>query len=290
MDSKNALGEYLRARRELVRPEDVGLVPGGRRRVPGLRREELALLSGISSDYYLRLEQGRDQCPSAQVVDALASALRLDADGAAYLHELARPRKRRAPRTPPERVPAGVAMLLGSLTMPAFVQGRYMDVLAANPIAQALSPNFRPGVNVLRALFLDPSDRELHQDWERATKAVVAGLRASAGPDAAGDPRLESLVGELSLRSERFRKLWARHDVERRAGGTSHMLHPLVGTLHLRREKLALNGVDGQLLVVYHAEPGSESAQALALLGSYAATTEAGDPGSPLYSSGAEGR
>jgi transcriptional regulator with XRE-family HTH domain len=271
VDGVNSLGDYLRARRELVRPEDVGLVPGGRRRVPGLRREELALLAGISSDYYLRLEQGRDHSPSAQVVDALARALQLDADASSYLHELARPRPRRAPRPRAERVPAGIAQLLDSLPIPAFVQGRYMDILASNAIARALSPSFTPGVNVLRALFLNPADRELHQDWERATNDVVASMRVGIGPEAAADPHLASLVGELSLRSERFRKLWARHDVKSRTGGTSHLLHPIVGTLHLRREKLSINGTDGQILLIYHAEPGSETAQALALLGSYSA-------------------
>jgi transcriptional regulator with XRE-family HTH domain len=271
VDGVNSLGEYLRARRELVRPEDVGLVPGARRRVPGLRREELALLAGISSDYYLRLEQGRDHSPSPQVVDSLARALQLDADASTYLHELARPRPRRAQRPRPERVPAGIAQLLDSLPMPAFVQGRYMDILASNAIARALSPSFTPGVNMLRALFLNPADRELHQDWERATAGVVASLRLGIGPEAADDPYLASLVGELSLRSERFRKLWARHDVKRRGGGTSHMLHPIVGTLHLRREKLGINGTDGQILLIYHAEPGSETAQALTLLGSYSA-------------------
>jgi transcriptional regulator with XRE-family HTH domain len=273
VDKTNALGAYLRARRDLVRPQDVGLIAGGRRRVPGLRREELAMLAGISSDYYLRLEQGRDQHPSAQILDALATALRLDAAATAHLHQLARPRARRSPRARAEGVLAGIAQLIDQFPMPAYVCGRYMDVLAANALARALSPNFTPGRNLLRQVFLDPGDRELHLDWERATAGVVGGLRAAAGADPA-DPRLAALVGELSIRSDRFRTLWARADVGHRRDGTSHMLHPKVGELHLRREKLHIPGADGQQLIIYHAQPGTDSAQALALLGSIAATEE----------------
>ncbi len=269
----NVLGDYLRARRDRVRPEDVGLVAGDRRRVPGLRREELALLAGISTDYYLRLEQGRDQHPSAQVLDALAEALRLDAEATAHLHRLARPERRRRPRPRVERVPAGIMQLLGELPLPALVTGRYLDVLAANPLAGALSPNFAAGRNVLRQLFLDPGDRELHQDWDRATASVVGGLRARAGADPA-DPRMVELVGELSLGSDRFRTLWARAEVGHRSDGTSHMRHPQVGELFLRREKLDIAGTDGMQLVIYHAEPGTESARSLALLGSLTATRE----------------
>ncbi|GAA4564235.1 helix-turn-helix domain-containing protein [Planotetraspora kaengkrachanensis] len=273
MDTTNALGAYLRARRDLVRPEDVGLIAGGRRRVPGLRREELAMLAGISSDYYLRLEQGRGRHPSAQILDALAGALRLDAAATAHLHQLARPRVRRSPRPRAERVPAGIAQLVDQFPMPAYVYGRYMDVLAANALARALSPNFRPGRNVLRQVFLDPGDRELYLDWERATAGVVGGLRAAAGADPE-DPRLAALVGELSIRSDRFRTLWARAEVGHRRDGTSHLMHPKVGELHLRHEKLVIPGADGLQLIIYHTEPGTESAQALALLGSIAATEE----------------
>jgi transcriptional regulator with XRE-family HTH domain len=264
------LGEYLRARRELVQPADLGLPGGGRRRVAGLRREELAMLAGISSDYYLRLEQGRDQNPSAQVLDAIANVLQLDADGVAYLHELGRPKTRKRSRSRADRVPEGTVLFLHALDMPAFVQSRFMDVLAANRLGEALSPNYRPGMNLLRAVFLDPSDRELHQDWERATEEAVAGLRSVAGSDT-DDPRLTELVGELSLRSDRFRQLWARHDVHTRSGGTSLLKHPQVGPLKLRHEKLAIAGTNGQLLVAYHADPGSESARSLALLGSLVA-------------------
>jgi transcriptional regulator with XRE-family HTH domain len=273
VERTRALGDYLRARRDLVQPDDVGLVAGDRRRVPGLRREELAMLAGISTDYYLRLEQGRDEHPSAQVLDALASALRLDAAGTAHLHELARPRARRRRRPRTERVPSGIAELIDQLPMPAFVTGRFLDVLAANGIARALSPSFTPGRNVVRQLFLDPGDRELHVDWEGATAGLVGGLRAAAGADP-DDPYVAALVGELSIQSDRFRTLWARADVGHRRAGASHMRHPQVGELHLRREKLDIAETDGQQLVLFHATPGTDSARALALLGSISATAE----------------
>jgi transcriptional regulator with XRE-family HTH domain len=272
MPSGNGIGEYLRARRELIRPEDVGLPGGGRRRVAGLRREELAMLAGISADYYLRLEQGRDQNPSAQVLDALARVLKLDADSVTYLHELAAVRPGPRPRRPGDRIPAGVRQLLDELPMPAFVQNKYLDVLAANAPARLLSPNYRPGVNLLRAVFLDPRSRTLHDDWERASTEAVAGLRAATATDP-DEPGLAELVGELCLRSEEFRTLWARHDVHRRVGGTSRINHPRAGMLHLRHEKLAVAGTDGLLMVVYHADPGSSSALALRSLEELAAAS-----------------
>ncbi|MDG4809365.1 helix-turn-helix transcriptional regulator [Micromonospora sp. WMMD1120] len=278
MTSTNALGEYLRSRRELVRPQDVGLPAGGRRRVAGLRREELAMLAGISADYYLRLEQGRGQRPSAQVLDALARVLQLDADSTAYLHELAAPKPRRRARRRTEQVPVGIAQMIDQMPLPAFVQNKYLDVLAANALGRALSPSYHPGTNLLRAVFLDPAERDLHQDWDRATADAVAGLRAVSATDVE-DPYLAALVGDLSLRSERFRRLWARHDVHKRVGGTSSIKHPEVGLMHLRHEKLAITGTDGQLLVIYHAEPHTAAAQALALLGSIAAS--AGPPATP---------
>lgn len=229
----------------------------------GLRREELALLAGISPDYYLRLEQGRDRKPSSQVLDAVGAVLGLDADATAYLRQLANA----APPTPArsvsrERVAPSIARLIDELPVPTFIQGRFMDVLAANEAARALSPQYTPGVNLLRAVLLDPRDRDLHQDWDRATEEAVSGLRSSAGADL-GNPRLNQLVSELSLSSDRFRTLWARQDVRTKVGGTSRMMHPVVGLLELRHEKFAVNGSDGQLMVMYHAEPGSPSQAAL---------------------------
>lgn len=273
MDGSNALGEFLRARRALVRPEDVGLPGGGLRRVPGLRREEVAMLAGISSDYYLRLEQGRDRNPSVQVLEAVARVLRLDADATAHLVQLAqeRPGSRERSVRRPQQVPGSLLQLIdGWPRNPAYVQNRYTDCLAANALATALTPNYRTGVNLLRAVFLDPAERELRRDWEDLTEEGVAALRSEAGADA-DDPRLRDLVGELSLRSERFRTLWARHEVRPRRGRVSHLTHPQVGELDLQSNKLSVDGTDGLTLVVFHAEPGSRSAELLDILGSLSA-------------------
>ncbi|KUN01119.1 XRE family transcriptional regulator [Streptomyces yokosukanensis] len=273
MDGSNALGEFLRARRALVRPEDVGLPGGGLRRVPGLRREEVAMLAGISSDYYLRLEQGRDRNPSVQVLEAIARVLKLDADATTHLVGLAQDRPapglRSGRRT--GQVPTSLLQLVDSWSRnPAYVQNRYTDCLAANALATALTSNYRPGVNILRAVFLDPAERELRRDWEDLTEEGVAVLRSEAGADA-DDPRLRDLVGELSLRSERFRTLWARHEVRPRRGRLSRLTHPQVGELDLQSNKLSVDGTDGLTLVVFHAEPGSRSAELLDILGSLAA-------------------
>jgi transcriptional regulator with XRE-family HTH domain len=267
MSRPNALGEYLRARRELTDPTDAGLPVVGVRRTPGLRREEVATLAGISADYYLRLEQGRDRNPSPQVLQALARVFRLDATATEHLLSLttARPAASRRPRR--ETVPAGIRQLLDAINLPAFVESRTFDVLAANRLATAVSPNIRPGVNRLRSIFLDPAEQDLHPDWEQAVRGVVAGFRASVGSDV-DDPRIIQLVGELSLASDTFRRLWARHDVTALAGGTMRLRHPRAGLLELRREKLPLSDSGGQILAVYHAEPGSESARALAALAS----------------------
>jgi transcriptional regulator with XRE-family HTH domain len=278
VDSKNALGEFLRARRERVRPEDVGLRGGGLRRVPGLRREEVALLAGISSDYYLRLEQGRDRNPSVQVLEALARVLRLDASGTTHLLGLAQPERPAASRRrvrKPEAVPASVRELLDTWSShPAYVQNRFTDCLAANSLCRALSPNYAPGVNLLRAVFLDPAEHELRRDWEELTAEGVATLRGHIGPDV-DDPRLVELVGELSVRSERFRLLWSRHEVRPMLGRTSLLSHPLVGDFELRSNKFEIPGTDALNLVVFHAEPGSRSAELLGLLGSLAASGDA---------------
>jgi transcriptional regulator with XRE-family HTH domain len=273
MDNENRLGEFLRARRELARPEQVGLRDDlGRRRVPGLRREEVAMLAGVSADYYVRLEQGRDKHPSEQVIEALARVLGLDDDAVAHMRELARPatRRRRAARRS-ERVSPGLVRLLDSWPhTPALILGRYLDVLANNLIAGTLNPCSVKGQNQVRVVFLDPSARTTYPDWETVARDTVASLRATAGADL-DDPRLTDLVGELSLKSEDFRRLWARHDVLVRTNGTKRFVHPMVGELTLGYETFAVNGAEGQLLVAYHAEPGSASERALQLLGSIAA-------------------
>ncbi|MFI0735276.1 helix-turn-helix domain-containing protein [Streptomyces sp. NPDC021225] len=278
-DEPNLLGDYVRARRELVTPEQVGIQVVGVRRVPGLRREEVAMLAGISADYYLRLEQGRDRNPSAQVLESLASALQLDDDGTAYLLRLGadKPRRHRRPRRK-ETVPPGVAKLVATLPLPAFVEGRYFDVLAANALAAAVSPRLTVGGNRLRDAFLDPAERALYPDWENAVVGMVAGLRESVGTDT-DDPRFIELVGELSLASPRFSRLWARHDVVVCEGETKRIDHPQVGLLRLNRERLGIGGTAGQSLIVFHPDPGTDSADKLALLASAVRTPSGGRVG-----------
>ncbi|GGN23056.1 helix-turn-helix transcriptional regulator [Streptomyces fuscichromogenes] len=274
MVNENPLGEYLRARREQLGPEDVGLPASGRRRVPGLRREEMALLAGISADYYLRLEQGRDRNPSVQVLDALARALHLDEDATAHLHRLAHPERGRRRPTPrrPERAPDGIRQFIDTWPhAPAYVLGRMMDVLAANPLAQALTPILTPGTNMVRSLFLAPVSAAAHGGWDVNAEGLVAALRALVGPDV-DDPALNELVGELSVRSEDFRKLWSRHEVRPKRSGTFTFEHPQVGPLQLRHEKLLITDADRQTLVIYHADPGTPTAERLALLASLAST------------------
>ncbi|MET7599127.1 helix-turn-helix domain-containing protein [Streptomyces sp. NPDC004082] len=263
------MAAYLRARRQLVKPASVGIPDTGNRRVAGLRREEVAFLAGVSSDYYVRLEQGRDGHPSEQVLVSIAGALQLDEEGTAYLLQLAASSSTRRPgHRRPETVGEGIRTLMNTWPLtPAYVHGSYMDVLAANPLAVALSPFNGPGHNSILAAFLEPELRALHADWKEMTARIVPYLRSVAGPDVA-DPRLVEIVGELSVRSERFRKLWARQDVKHKATGTSRLQHPQVGTLELHYEKLLIPGSRGQTLVTYHAQPGSDSEDRLRLLAS----------------------
>ncbi|WP_427918330.1 helix-turn-helix domain-containing protein [Streptomyces sp. cg40] len=271
----NLLGDYLRARRALVTPERAGLPAGANRRVTGLRREEVALLAGISADYYLRLERGRDRNPSPQVLQSLARVLHLDEFEQEYLLGLAAPRQKPRRRRKPEHVPARLHQLLSGVQVPAFVEGRAYDVLASNRLAVALSPRLRPGYNRLRSLLLDPEEQEFQQDWTRSAEGFVAAFRKSVGDDV-DNPRFVELVGELALSSEPFRTLWARHDVRGLDGGTTTVNHPVVGALRLHREKLP---VDGLLLVLYYADQGSESDEKLRLLASMAQEAPTGKRG-----------
>ncbi|HLT61718.1 MAG TPA: helix-turn-helix transcriptional regulator [Microlunatus sp.] len=277
MDTENLLGQFLRARRELLRPEDVGVPVGVRRRVAGLRREEVARLAGVSTDYYVRLEQGRERHPSAQVVDALARALELDDDAAAHLRRLARPASatRRAgdrpPAADPERVSDSLLRLLAAWPeTPAVVLGRRLTVLAANALGEALYAGHAHSDDLVRLVFLDPDARTFYPDWDRVALTTVGGLRAAVRTDY-DDPDLIDLIGELSLRSAEFRELWARHDITRKTHETKRFRHPEVGELILHYEALTVNSAPGQQLVVYHAEPGSPTQERLALLGSLTA-------------------
>ncbi|WP_329066061.1 helix-turn-helix transcriptional regulator [Amycolatopsis sp. NBC_01480] len=272
MDSENPIGQFLRARRELVDPAELGLEVGPRRRVSGLRREEVALLAGVSTDYYVRLEQGRERNPSAQVVEALARALQLDEEAVAHLHKLASPGPARRRRTPQgERVSRQLVQLMDAWPRtPALVLGRCLGVLAGNALGKALFGGHEHSDDLIRLVFLDPDAREFYPDWERVAVNTVGGLRATAGLDP-DDPLLIETVGELSVKSPEFRRLWARHDIRQKTKETKRFHHRLVGGLTLHYESLTVNSAPGQQLVVYQADPGSPSEEALALLGSLTA-------------------
>jgi transcriptional regulator with XRE-family HTH domain len=263
----NALGDFLRARRDQVHPEDVGLIPGGQRRAPGLRREELAMLAGISAEYYLRLERGRAQHPSPQILDALARALQLDRKATRYLHDLAAPKE--GDTSEPEVAAHGLAEVIDELLIPAIVVNRYRDVLAANPMARALSPEFTPGQNSLRWRLLDPAARQFYVNWDEATEIAVSGLRELSGT-CPNDPRMRALIAELSDVSPRFREIWGRAEVGYRLG-LHHMRHPQVGELYLYRYRLNAPYPGGDHVLMYRAEPGSDSARALEVLRSLSA-------------------
>jgi hypothetical protein len=265
METASALASFLRARRELVKPADVGLPDGDRRRVEGLRREEVAMLAGISAEYYLRLEQGRDHQPSDQVLEGLARALKLDDDATTYLRELARPQpRRRRPSVPDGCDPAVQALIDGWPVTAAFVANRNMTILASNSVARALSRFFTPGENIMRAAFLEPELRTLYRDWEMLTTRIVPLVRALLGAEPP-DQELVELIDELSVASERFRTLWARHDVKHRFNGPTGFYHPQAGPLDLHYTIVHLPD-QRQILVTYHAEPGSPSEESLRLL------------------------
>ncbi|MEU4154738.1 helix-turn-helix transcriptional regulator [Streptomyces sp. NPDC026659] len=262
----DTLGEFLRARRARIGPEEAGLPAGSRRRVPGLRREEVAQLAGISPEYYLRLEQGRNLNPSDQILAGLAAALRLDEDAVAYLHRLARTAAapgRRRPRTRAGQ-DAPQSLLDSWPDTPAYAQGAGGRVVAANRLAVLLCPFFAVGSDPLRAAFLEPAMRALYPRWDEMTAKAVSGLRAMLDVEDP-DPALLEAIGELTHASERFADLWARREVRRRDTGHTLLHHPVVGELELRYEKL-LRPQARQLIVVYHADPGSPSADRLRLL------------------------
>lgn len=240
---------------------------GVRRRVAGLRREEVAELAGVSTDYYVRLEQGRERHPSAQVVEALARALELSDDERAHLHRLAHPAMESRSRSSEQVSDALLRMMAAWPRTPAVVLGRRMTVLAANTLGEALFAGHTYSGDLMRLVFLDPDARTFYPDWERVAVNTVGGLRASIGTDY-DDPELVELVGELSLKSAAFRELWARHDIRQKTHETKRFHHPLVGELVLHYESLTVNSAPGQQLVVYQADPGSPSEERLSLLGS----------------------
>ena len=260
---QSALAQFLRARRELVQPVDVGLPAGARRRVAGLRREEVAMLAGISADYYLRLEQGREDNPSSEVLDAIGRALKLDSDAVTYLHNLVRRNSGHRGESLQKVHPALGALLDGWPLTVAYVCDPNLDVIVANSLARKMSPHFRVGVNPMRALFLERDMRDFFWDWEILTAWAVPYMRALVGKRQS--PTLVRFIDELKAESPRFKELWARSDVSELAAGPTQVNHPKVGRLDLYFQQLDLSGT-GHLVVVYWAKPASLTEEKLRLL------------------------
>ena len=283
MDSRDEIRDFLTSRRAKITPERAGLpVYGGNRRVAGLRREEVALLAGVSVDYYTRLERGNLNGASDSVLEALARALHLDEAERAHLFDLARAANTTAATARTRRRPAqqhvrrGVQRILDAMTTAsAYVRNGRMDILSANRLGYAVfSPIFADPVrpaNIARFIFLDPRAREFYVEWDRLAGDTVALLRAEAGREPY-DRALSDLIGELSTRSEPFRTRWAAHNVRFHRSGVKHLHHPVVGDLTLAFESMELTADAGLRLNAYSAEPGSPSQDALNLLASWTAT------------------
>jgi len=282
MDAKKEMREFLTSRRAKIGPEQTGLpVFGGPRRVPGLRREEVALLAGVSVDYYTRLERGNAKGVSDTVLEALARALQLDKAEQAHLFDLARAAQATAPtrrRSRQPRIRPGLQRMLDAMTgLPAFVRNGRLDILAANGLGYALYSEMyanasRP-VNTARFVFLDPRAPDFYLDYEQVAKDGVAILRSEAGRDPY-DRGLSDLVGELSTQSELFRTLWAAHNVRYHDTGVKRIHHPVVGDLMLTFETMTLTVDPSLSMFAYTAEPGSKSEEALNLLASWTATLD----------------
>jgi transcriptional regulator with XRE-family HTH domain len=281
VDNRTEIREFLTSRRARITPDQAGLpVYGGTRRVPGLRREEVAMLAGVSVDYYTRLERGNMRGVSESVLEALVRALELDEAERAHLFDLARaagpaagPRRR-----PARRIRPSVQRILDAMTgAPAFAQNGRLDVLAANSLGRALYSEMyadpvRPA-NHARFVFLNPRARDFYKHWDRAANDTVAILRSEAGRDPY-DRDLSDLVGALSTRSDEFRTRWAAHNVRIHKTGVKDFHHPVVGDLSLTYEMMDLAADTGLAILTYSAEPGSRSQEALDLLGSWAATLD----------------
>ncbi|MCC2031486.1 helix-turn-helix transcriptional regulator [Microbacterium allomyrinae] len=283
-DPRAEVREFLTSRRARLTPDRAGLPAyGGNRRVAGLRREEVAMLSGMSVDYYTRLERGNLAGASDAVLDALARALQLDEAETAHLFDLARaantgPVPRRAPRRTTTLRPS-IQRLLDAITeAPAIVRTDHFDFIAANRLGRALyAPLFASASpNSARFVFLDPASQEFYPDWDRVSREMVAAMRGEAGRHPF-DRRLTDLVGELSTRSERFRTLWATHNVRYHRTGDKRIHHPVVGDLELVYEAFDLPADPGLSMSTYTAEPGTASADALKVLASWAATSDSAD-------------
>jgi hypothetical protein len=285
VDNRTEVREFLSSRRARLKPDQAGLPAyGGNRRVPGLRREEVALLAGLSSDYYVQLERGNLRGVSQGVLNSLANALQLDDAERTHLFDLARVANASGnkPRRPsPQKVRPGLQRVLDAMTdAPAWIRNGRADVLATNRLGAALyapvlDDPVRPA-NTARFTFLNPAGPDFYRDWETTAKDMVAVLRAEAGRNPY-DRGLTDLVGELSTRSERFAELWASHDVMFHRTGSKRLHHPVVGDLDLTYEAFDLPADAGLRMLVYTAEPATPTADALNLLASWAATQDRPD-------------
>jgi transcriptional regulator with XRE-family HTH domain len=282
MDTHDDLSEFLTSRRAKLTPTQAGLPDfGGRRRVPGLRREEVALLAGMSAEYYKRLERGNASGVSEAVIDGISRALQLDEAENSHLYDLIRtanagahPQRRRPPRK--SQLTAGMQQTIDAMsTVPVFVQNGRLDAVATNRLGYALFSEMfdgeRPPVNAARFVFLDPRAQRFYQDWEGNTRQIVAILRAEAGRSPY-DRQLSDLVGELSTRSDLFRKLWGAHDVREHRTGLKSIHHPIVGDLELTFQSMDLASDRGMQMLVFSAAPGSPSYERLQLLANWTAT------------------
>jgi transcriptional regulator with XRE-family HTH domain len=266
--ASSELGAYLRSRRGQVTPGQAGLPDDGHRRVPGLRREEVAMLAGVSIDYYVRLEKGRDRSPSAQVLDALAVALHLTEDARQHLFRLAGLSPRPQTTAAADRVDPSLLQLMSAWPdNPAVVYNRAFDVLASNVLADALFHSWTHSRNLMHIVFTDPRARTFYRDWDEVARNSVAGFRLGYGI-APGDPRIRQVLAELLSGSPAFAELWASHDARGKALETKRLHHDDVGPLTLTMQTFEVRSSPGQELVIYHAEPGSAGSDALALLGS----------------------
>ncbi|WP_314454762.1 helix-turn-helix transcriptional regulator [uncultured Microbacterium sp.] len=281
MENKPEVRDFLMSRRSRVTPEQVGLPAFGNRRVAGLRRNEVAALAGVSVEYYTRVERGNLQGVSNSVLDAIASALRMNETERAHLHDLGRLANTspvKAPRrtTKPTTVPAVVKRVVDGMPgLPAFVQNNRFDVLYANPLGRALFSEMFDDAscrgNTVRFVFFSPAARRFYRDWERIARTAVGSLRVEAGKNPY-DTELSNLIGELSTRSDTFRVLWGANDVGAFSDGTKSISHPVVGDLQLEHSAMVLPGATDLLMTVYSAAPGSTTEDGLALLASWAAT------------------
>ena len=291
LDGQDDIGAFLASRRAKLSPQEAGLPDfGGRRRVPGLRREEVALIAGMSAEYYKRLERGNASGVSDAVIDGVSRALQLDEAEHAHLYDLVRAAnagghpQRRRPTRKSQLSPSMQQTIDAMSTVPVFVQNGRLDAVATNRLGRALfSVMFdgaRPPVNAARFLFLDPRAQEFYQDWEGNTRQIVAILRAEAGRSPY-DRQLSDLVGELSTRSDLFRKLWGAHDVREHRTGIKSIRHPVVGDLDLTFLGMDLSSDRSLQMLVFSAEPGSSSHDGLQLLANWADSNSAELLGQP---------